>query len=455
MASLNWNLKGSYLHIATIVWVNICRFLLATVFTFSGFVKAVDPIGFQYKIQDYLIAFGFGHSFPESFQLGVAILFAALEFSIGIFLFLGIRKMIGPLLALLLMLVMTPLTLYLAVYNPVSDCGCFGDAWVLTNWESFIKNIVLLLAALSLFRWRKLLFRFVSADLEWLASLYTVLFVCCLSVYCIKNLPIIDFRPYKIGRDIWAGMQIPEGAKPDVYESFFTLEKNGVRKEFTLDNYPDSTWTFIDSRSILKEKGYEPPIHDFSLKEVVGGNDITENVLTDMGYTFLLVTNRLEESDDSHIDLINEIYDYSVENKYRFYALTSSSSDQIEGWRDRTGAEYPFCQVDNITLKTMLRSNPGLILIKNGKIINKWSDRNIPDEYVLTDRLEKLPLGKQKSFNDWDTIGYVVLWFFVPLFVVLGLDILFIRRHQWKARKEKSRQQVQAHTDSVSNDSVE
>lgn len=191
------------------------------------------------------------------------------------------------------------------------------------------------------------------------------------------------------------------------------------------------------------------------MKEVVGGNDITENVLTDMGYTFLLVTNRLEESDDSHIDLINEIYDYSVENKYRFYALTSSSSDQIEEWRDRTGAEYPFCQVDNITLKTMLRSNPGLVLIKNGKIINKWSDRNIPDEYVLTDRLEKLPLGQQELFNDWDTIGYVVLWFFVPLFIVLGLDLLFIRRHQWKARKEKSGKQVETHADSVSDDSVE
>lgn len=332
---------------------------------------------------------------------------------------------------------MTPLTLYLALFNPVSDCGCFGDAWVLTNWETFGKNVILLIAAVIVFKERKLLIRFVSQKMEWLVSLYTLFFVFALSFYCLDRLPVLDFRPYKIGKNIPEGMTIPDGSKPSVYESIFTLEKNGEKKEFTLENYPDSTWKFIDTRTVLKEKGYEPPIHDFSMLELNTGDDITDDVLTDMGYTFLLVAHRIEEADDSNIDLINEVFDYSVEHGYKFYCLTSSPEEQIELWKDKTGAEYPFCQLDDITLKTMIRSNPGLMLIKNGTILNKWSDEDIPDEYVLTDKLENLPLGQVKVESDTHTIGFVVLWFVIPLLLVLGVDILIVRRRERRATKKR------------------
>ena len=425
-------MKDKNLHIIQKTGANVCRFLLAASFIFSGFVKAVDPLGFQYKIQDYLTAFGVISWFPSFFPLLGGIILSAIEFSIGIFLFFGIKKTISTTLALVLMIFMTPLTLYLAIFDPVSDCGCFGDAWVLTNWETFAKNIVLLLAAIATFQWRKMLIRFVTRKMEWLISLYTIFFVFTLSFYCLDRLPVLDFRPYKIGQNIMKGMSIPEGAKPSVYESVFILEKNGEKKEFTLDNYPDSTWTFVDTHTILKEKGYEPSIHDFSMMDMSTGDDITEDVLTDMGYTFLLVAHRIEEADDSNIDLINEIYDYSVEHGYRFYCLTSSPEEQIELWKDKTGAEYPFCQMDDITLKTMIRSNPGLMLIKNGTILNKWSDEDIPDEYVLTDKLENLELGQQKVRSDVHTIGYVFLWFVIPLLLVLGVDILIVRRRERK-----------------------
>ncbi len=389
-------MKDKNLHIIQKTGANVCRFLLAASFIFSGFVKAVDPLGFQYKIQDYLTAFGVISWFPSFFPLLGGIILSAIEFSIGIFLFFGIKKTISTTLALVLMIFMTPLTLYLAIFDPVSDCGCFGDAWVLTNWETFAKNIVLLLAAIATFQWRKMLIRFVTRKMEWLISLYTIFFVFTLSFYCLDRLPVLDFRPYKIGQNIMKGMSIPEGAKPSVYESVFILEKNGEKKEFTLDNYPDSTWTFVDTRTILKEKGYEPSIHDFSMMDMSTGDDITEDVLTDMGYTFLLVAHRIEEADDSNIDLINEIYDYSVEHGYRFYCLTSSPEEQIELWKDKTGAEYPFCQMDDITLKTMIRSNPGLMLIKNGTILNKWSDEDIPDEYVLTKMRKNIVAGNWK-----------------------------------------------------------
>ena len=432
-------MKVENLNISLKVWTNVCRFLLAFAFIFSGFVKAVDPLGSQYKIQDYLEAFGMTSWLPSFFPILAAILLSALEFSVGVCMFFGIRKTVTTTLALLIMVFMTPLTLYLALENPVSDCGCFGDAWVLTNWETFGKNIVLLIAAISTFRWKKLILRFITAKTEWLVSLYTILFVFSLSFYCLAHLPILDFRPYKIGKSIPEGMAMPEGAKPSVYETTFVLEKDGVRKEFTLENYPDSTWTFVDTRTVLKEKGYEPPIHDFSLVEQATDEDITDDVLTDMNYTFLLVAHRIENADDSNIDLINEIYDYSVENGYRFYCLTSSPDEEIEIWRDKTGAEYPFCMVDDITLKTMVRSNPGLMLIRNGVILNKWNDADLPDEYELSGKLESLALGKQKQVSDGRTIGYVFLWFAVPLLLVLGLDVLVIKRREKKSEALRRR----------------
>ena len=417
------------------VWVNLCRFVLGIVLVFSGFVKAVDPLGSTYKIQDYTEAFGISFLVPGFLPLFLAVFLATFEFSMGGYLFFGIRKKISTSLILLMMLLMTPLTLYLAIKNPVSDCGCFGDALVLTNWQTFGKNIVLLIAAVSCFVWKDRIVRLVSEKSQWLIALYTVFFGLILSVYCYRNLPILDFRPYRIGTSIPKSIAIPAGAKKNIYDNFFTLEKNGLKKEFTLENYPDSTWTFVDSRTVLKEKGYEPPIHDFSITGMETGEDITDRVLNDKGYTFLLIAHRIEEADDNDIDLINEIYDYCVENGYAFYCLTSSLDDQIEQWRGKTGAEYPFCFTDDVTLKTIIRSNPGLVLIKNGVILNKWHHSNLPDEYALSGKLDKLEIGKQKQVDDVHTIVLAVLWFLIPLLLVLGLDILVIKRLDKKRRR--------------------
>ncbi|KAA6312555.1 Triosephosphate isomerase, partial [termite gut metagenome] len=398
------------------------------VFIFSGFVKAIDPLGSQYKIQEYLESFGMAAWFPSYFSLGVSIALSSLEFIIGVFLFFGIGRKRTTAIAVFLMLFMTPLTFYLALTNPVSDCGCFGDAWVLTNWQTFGKNIVLLSTAILLFRERRRIIRFVSVKSQGLITLYTLPFIVILSIYCLLYLPILDFRPYKIGVNIRESMAIPPDAKPNVYESIFILEKDGQRKEFALDNYPDSTWTFIDARNVLKEKGYEPPIADFSITDMQSGEDITEKILTDNNYTFLLVAYSIEEADDSNIDLINEIYDYCAENGYGFYGLTSSSDEQIEQWKEKTGAEYSFCLTDNITLKTMIRSNPGLILIKNGTILNKWSDEDLPNEYMLTDRLENIKLGEVKQGKKVESISIIIFWFVLPLLIISGIDDLFVRR---------------------------
>ena len=409
--------------------VNICRFILGATFVFSGFVKAVDPLGTYYKIQDYLAAFGMQQLLPDIMPLLMSVLLAVLEFAVGMHLLLGIKRRFTTRLALLIMLVMTPLTLYLALTNPISDCGCFGDALVLTNWQTFGKNVVLLTCAIVLMITPWAMVRFLTKKMEWTLSNYCIVFALALAGYCLATLPIIDFRPYKIGNNIREGMEIPEGAKPTIFDTRFIMEKDGVKQTFTVDNYPDSTWTFVSAETVVVEKGYEPPIHDFVMESLETGEDITDEVLDDPGYTFLLITHRTEEADEGNIDLINELYEYCQENGYKFYALSSSSAEAIELWRDRTGAEYPFCIMDDITLKTMVRSNPGLMLIKGGVILNKWPSSQLPDEFDLTDKLEQLPLGQVKEVNDLRTLGIVGLWYIVPLLLIILIDRIFNKKN--------------------------
>lgn len=411
--------------------------MLAVVFIFSGFVKAVDPLGTQYKIQDYLEAFGWVALVPAFLPFLASVLQAMVEFCLGIYLLFGIRRRMTTLFVVVIMGVMTPLTLWLALSNPISDCGCFGDAVTLTNWETFGKNVLLLIAAVSVFKWGNRITPLVTKRFDWLVAMYAFLYILGMTLYCYRELPVFDFRPYRIGTDIRKGMEIPEGAKPTVYDTRFILQKNGVEKEFTLDDYPDSTWTFVDSRTVVKEQGYEPPIRDFSIIRQEDGEDVTDEILTDDKYTFLLVAHQLSQADDSSIDLINELYDYSVEHGYQFYCLTSSPDSDIEDWQERTGAEYPFCLMDDITLKTMIRSNPGLMLLKNGVVINKWSVNNLPDEYVLTDRLENLPLAQvnEKTFSH--KVVLVLAWFVFPLLFFSMVDVIWEHFHRKKKLKLK------------------
>ena len=415
------------------VLTTICRFVLAAVFIFSGFVKAIDPLGTQYKIQDYLDAFGWAGVFPEFVPFLASALLGILEFCLGVYLFFGIRRIIAPRAVVVVMAVMTPLTFWLALDNPVSDCGCFGDAVVLSNWETFWKNVVLLVMAVVVLKWRKRIFPLVTTRFDWLIALYGFIYIFCMIVYCYRELPVFDFRPYHVGADIRQGMVIPEGEEPTEYETRFILRKDGIEEEFTLDNYPDSTWTFVDSRTVVKKQGYEPPIHDFSMMNHEDGEDITERVLSDENYTFLLVSHQLGLADDSKIDLVNELYDYSLEYGYAFYCLTSSSDEDIMEWQVNTGAEYPFCLMDNITLKTMIRSNPGLILMKEGKIIRKWSVNNLPDEYELTEPLNRLSIGYVDNRSLMLQVLLVVAWFVFPLFFICLSDLM------WERYKKRQR----------------
>ena len=402
--------------------VNVCRFVVALTFVFSGYVKAIDPIGTQYKIADYLAAVSLGSIVPDYLTLAAAVVLAAVELSLGIFLLFAIRRRLVSRLILAFMVVMTMVTVWIAVANPVKDCGCFGDALKLTNTETLVKNIMLLAAAGVIARFPLAMVRFIGRANQWIAINYTILYSVATSAYCLYSLPIFDFRPYHVGADIRKGMEIPPGAEQPQFETTFILKKDGKTREFTIDNYPDSTWTFVDSKTVQTSEGYVPPIHDLSMEDMKTGDDMTDSILSDKGYTFLLVSPFLEQADDSNFGNVNQIYDYAVAHRYRFYCLTASNAKAIERWRDITGAEYPFLFTDETTLKTVVRSNPGLVLLKGGVVVGKWSHNQLP---ALTDdapALDKLPEGQLPASSFGEKICYTLLWFFLPLFLLSLAD---------------------------------
>ena len=405
--------------------VNVCRFVLAATFIFSGYVKAIDPLGTLYKLKDYAAAMSLNGLLPDWALVGVAIALGALEFALGVLMLFAVRRHVVSRITLAFMTAMTVLTLWIFVADPVKDCGCFGDALKLTNGETLLKNIVLIACA-ALVAWRPAdMARFISRSNQWIVRYYTVAYIVITSVYCLYTLPIFDFRPYHVGMNIKQGMEIPEGAEQPEFESTFLLKKNGKMREFTLDNYPDSTWEYVDTRTVQTKKGYEPPIHDFALTTCDTGEDITEQVLTKKGYTFLLVSPRLAVADDSNFGDIDQIYEYAEENGADFYCVTASANDEIERWRDLTGAEYQFCNADETTLKTMIRSNPGLILLKDGTIIGKWSHNALPQTDDLTAPLQQLTIGKAQNDSTTERLLIVLLTFFMPLSALTLADRLW------------------------------
>ena len=420
------------------ILVNICRLLLAITFIFSGFVKAIDPLGSQYKIGDYLTALGMAGKIPEWVQLILSISLSGAEFTLGILLLLAIRRRLVSKLAFVLMLGMTLITLWLTISNPIQDCGCFGDAIHLTNSQTFIKNLVLLVASIVVMRLPLYQVRFISKTNQWIATYFTMIFIVIVSLLSLYHLPLFDFRPYYIGQNILKGMQIPKGAKQTKYKTTFICTKNGVQKEFNENNYPynDSTWVFVDTKQEVIEKGYEPPIHDFSITDEKTGEDLTEQILNKDGYTFLLVSPMLEVAQDRNFGDIEGIYEYAKENGYAFYGLTASTDKGIKHWRDITGAEYPFYVTDGTTLKTMIRSNPGLLLLYKGTIINKWNHNDIPMVAELNAPLNLLTIGHEPESSTWKKILTMILCYVLPLILLIVAD-RFWAWTKWVQKREK------------------
>ncbi|OQY03320.1 MAG: hypothetical protein B6I20_05250 [Bacteroidetes bacterium 4572_117] len=304
-----------------------------------------------------------------------------------------------PFRALAFMIIFTPLTLWIALKNPVSDCGCFGDAIVLTNWETFWKNIVLLALAILLVFKAKETDSFFKTNIAYWVLAFGFLSIMFFQWYNYSHLPIIDFRPYSVGTYIPDKMIIPEGAKQDSIITFLYYEKNGETKEFTEDNFPweDTTWVWKDTKSKVVEKGYLPPIHDFDIYSFnlkrTGGEaavNITDQMLADTNYSLLLISEDLRTAPFKPFKELTNLMNYCQVHKYKKYFITASVATDILEIHSKLPYLIDFYTADGITLKTIVRSNPGLVLIKQGKILAKWHNNDFP-----TIKKFKETIGKQ------------------------------------------------------------
>lgn len=377
---------------------NISRIFVGLVFLFSGFVKAVDPWGTAIKFNDYFFAMGLEAFVPYTFVLGVIMI--AAEFIIGFSLITCVKVKLASLGALIFMLLFTPITLWLAIKNPVSDCGCFGDAIKLTNWQTFYKNIVIIVPTVFIFLQAKKFNSKFSNMMQWNIAGVGLLIVGFIMWYSYVHLPIIDFLPYKEGTHLPDLIKIPENAPKDEYAQMITLKDTTSEKEIQIDinTYTnDSTYwgtgtkykyVSISEPKLIK-KGYTPPIHDFNIFDKENNNYI-DTALNFKSYVFIFISPKLEKASHTNIENIIALYYYCLKNNYLFYALTASIQKDMDTFIVENKLPFTFYMCDETTLKSIVRSNPGLMLLKNGTIIKKWSYFDFPNIVEI----EKITLKK-------------------------------------------------------------
>ncbi|MCX7697253.1 MAG: DoxX family protein [Bacteroidales bacterium] len=351
----------------------ISRFLLGLVFIFSGFVKAVDPWGSQFKLEDYFFAFGWDWAVPYALVLGITL--SMVEFLIGICFVFGLRPKLSLLGAILLMLIFLPLTLYLAITNVVTDCGCFGDAIKMTNWQTFIKNVVFTIMLIPIYLERKRLKPVLHSRIQWVIIVIFGFFILGISVYSLRHLPLIDFLPYKAGLSLK-----PDSTVKDQYFVTYKNKKTGQIKEYPADNFPwnDSVWMseheFVSQRIV---PGKKPPymfsvFNDMDL-------DVSNQVISYPDYQFMIVSYDLRKVPKKAVEKI-ELFIHTSESKnIATCILTANEKSEADSLKHEYQWEAPTYFSDDVVLKMMVRSNPGIVLMYDGVILKKWAWRDAPD----------------------------------------------------------------------------
>ena len=355
------------------------KYFVGILFIISGLIKLNDPIGFSIKLEEYFVIFGMQFLNPLTLTLSVFI--CAIEVVLGFALLFNIhqKKLAWVLLGLIVFF--TILTGYSAITGKVTDCGCFGDAIKLTPWQSFIKDIVLMVFILVIFVNRDKIVSKYSIRNQTIILSGSLAVSLVIGVYCISFLPLVDFLPYKPGNNIPELMKYPEGAPRDSFETRMVYQKDGKEETFTLSNYPwqDSTWKWVRTENILIKEGYKPKIKDLRISDA-DGNDYSEDIINFEGYSIWVVAYDFEKTNKKVFSKINEVAaSLEKSDSVRTIGLTSSNADITEAFRHEFNTTYPFYYCDATTLKTMVRANPGILLIHNGTILAKWHFNSMPD----------------------------------------------------------------------------
>ena len=359
----------------------ISRFLVGILFIISGLIKANDTIGFSYKLGEYFEVFGM--EWLSAFALLIAASICIFEILLGTMLLIGSRIKFVSWSLLLMIVFFTFLTFFSAYFNKVTDCGCFGDALKITPWQSFFKDMVLLFFILIIFVSRNKIQAFFTKKAENTINIFILILCTSFVWYTFSHLPSKDFRPYAIGENIPEGMQIPEDAKQDVFEDIWYYEIDGETQQFTTTQEP---WKikgakYVDRKTKLIEKGYEPPIHDFSISK--DGVDITDSILS-VKKAYIVIAYNIGKTDAEASKKLTDLYLACEKEGITFVALSASSDDLIDVFRHENNIMFPYHFTDETTLKTIVRSNPGLVKIEEGTIRGKWHFNDLPSIEKLT-----------------------------------------------------------------------
>jgi len=362
-----------------VIW--LIRIVVGVLFIFSGVVKANDPLGLSYKMNEF---FEVWHMFwMQPFSLTLSILMIAFEIIAGVAVLLGYAQRVFSILLLLLITFFTFLTAYVLFSGKIKECGCFGDCIKITNEETFAKDVALLILGMILFLYRKRIHPLLSNKIGTPLMILTAIFAFGMQWYALRHLPFHDCLPYKVGTNMIDGRKIPPGATADVYETIMIYEKNGERKEFTMQNYPwqDTTWVFVDRKDKLIKKGNaEPKLKDFVITDF-DGNDVTDQVLNQPGNTLLLYVSDVSKARTDHMDKLRALIEDADKQNAPTYILCSATKEEGEAFRKQNGLDKAVVYLfDQTVSKTALRSNPGLMLLDNGVIKGKWS----PSDYPVT-----------------------------------------------------------------------
>jgi uncharacterized membrane protein YphA (DoxX/SURF4 family) len=366
------------------------RIFVGALFIFSGFIKANDPLGFSYKLEEYFEVFknDTGWGFFEYFahiSLPLAIIVCASEILLGIMLLIGMRRELTLWLLLAQIVFFTFLTFYSACYNKVTHCGCFGDFLKLKPWESFWKDVILMIAIGILFAGKNNIKQITAPMVVGFIFFFGVVFSIGFPIYAYRNLPPLDFRAYAPGMNIKENMKYPKDYQPPVIETGFVYEnlKTGKKENFSLQNYPwqdTLNWKWVATENIIvKDAVNAPKITDFSVNSLEG-NNITDSILNTKNYSFWLIMYDLKKTENNAklMAQIKDFYTLAGQDKIQFIAFTSSGPAEIDSYKHEHNALFDFATVDGIVLKTMIRSNPGLMLIKDGTVIQNWHYNNFP-----------------------------------------------------------------------------
>lgn len=395
-------------HLRLIIW--ICRIVVGGTFVVSGLAKAIDPWGFIYKIEQYLVVWNVDVSFP--LIVGVALMMSGIEFLLGVLVFAGCYRRTAVWAVTAIMLGMLPLTLYIAIANPVTDCGCFGDFIVISNTATFLKNVVLMMLLVLLLCGNRKVDGLFTSYSQWLVAFIAIIYIIIISLWGYNIQPLEDFRPYKVGTSL-----VHDGEEEfDDSNIVFIYEKDGKQQEFTVDSLPDDTWTYVT------RKGEEVNTHEgdayFPIYD--GDDDVAADVINPEGEELILVIPEMKRLDISSTYLINEMYRYIENTGGEMIAVVGADAEGIELWKDLSMATYPIYNAEDTDLKELSRGNISVVYLKDGIIRWKRALSSIDSDYFSNAE------GKEGLLEELNYNSRYIFGIFTLIFLALELFLYLL-----------------------------